>query len=455
MSPSKPPVIPISQPTPIPPISSLLGGKSATLPSTLAVSPTQVEKVETRVVLESSEPSSKPISPQYDPKNNPKLAFGSFPQSSSFTNATVASTEASLAASLSSGSISAAKVKLAPTRTTDRPGWKRPNPSSYVNRNATAAAAPTPPFTSSVKPLQSPFLQSSAPPVKPTSTVTVSPFSQLDSKPKTLTTSKPSTSSPDASKASTPAPLATKPPPPPPASAKPTLSATKPATEPAVKPASKSSSTVSQSDRSPDKKSPSSPTKPAPPPKASTLPSSPDRTSSEKSPTIAPFKGKEGKSSTPTATVRPLISKPVLQNTTPNAASLIAKAPSTGVSQSSILATNLEKESDPFKPPRDKARRAVFSDQIILPSPTSPNTPPIIHQPHPAIEEILGKVITPTWSTQPQAVVQEAQICHIEEKEGSKDSTDSSDKSTLSKLISNVKRTPSVSEKSSSKSKTR
>jgi len=453
-SPSKPPVIPISHPTTNPPISSLRGGKSSTLPATLAVSPTQVEKVETRVVLESSEPSSKPISPQYDPKNNPKLAFGSFPQSSSFTNATVASTEASLAASLSSGSISAAKAKLAPTRTTDRPGWKRPNPSSYINRNATAAAAPTPPFTSNVKPLQSPFLQSSAPPVKPTSTVTVSPFSQLDSKPKTLATSKPSTSSPDASKASTPSPLAAKPPPPPPASAKPTLPASKP--EPAVKPASKPSSTVSQSDRSPDKKSPSSPittTKPAPPPKASTLPSSPDR-SSEKSPTIAPFKGKEGKSSTPTATVRPLISKPVLQNTTPNAASLIAKAPSTGVSQSSILATNLEKESDPFKPPRDKARRAVFSDQIILPSPTSPNTPPIIHQPHPATEETLGKVITPTWSTQPQAVVQEAQICHIEEKEGSKDSTDSSDKSTLSKLISNVKRTPSVSEKSSSKSKT-
>jgi len=446
-SPSKSPVSPISNV----PISSLRGGKSSTLPASLAVSPTQVEKVETRVVLESSEP--KAISPQYDPKNNPKLAFGSFPQSSSFSNATnVASTEASLAASLSSGSISAAKAKLAPTRTTDRPGWKRPtpNPSSYINRNATAAAAPTSqPFTSNVKPLQSPFLQSSAPPVKPTSTVTVSPFSQLDSKPKTLATSV--SSSPDTSKASTPSPLTTKPPPPPPASSKPTLpTATKP--EPALKP----SSMVSQADRSPDKKSPSSPittTKPAPPPKASTLPSSPDR-SSDKSPTIAPFKGKDGKSSTPTATVRPLISKPVLQNTTPNAASLIAKAPSTGVSQSSILATNTEKESDPFKPPKDKARRAVFSDQIILPSPTSPNTPPIIHQPHPATEEALGKVITPTWSTQPQAVVQEVQVCHIDEKEGSKDSTDSSDKSTLSKLISNVKRTPSVSEKSSNKSKT-
>lgn len=144
----------------------------------------------------------------------------------------------------------------------------------------------------------------------------------------------------------------------------------------------------------------------------------------------------------------------MLQTATPNAASLIAKAPSTGVSQSSILATNTEKEADPFKPPKDKARRAVFSDQIILPSPTSPNTPPIIHQPHPSTEEPLGKVITPTWSTQPQAQVQEVQVCHIEEKGGGKDSTDSGDKSTLSKLISNVKRTPSVSEKSSSKSKT-
>ena len=67
---------------------------------------------------------------------------------------------------------------------------------------------------------------------------------------------------------------------------------------------------------------------------------------------------------TPAAPTRPLISKPVLQNTTPNAASQIAKAPSTGVSQSSILATNKEKDTTgPLKP----LRRAVFSDQIILP----------------------------------------------------------------------------------------
>merc|ERR1719367_2311183 len=54
-SPSKSPVSPISNV----PISSLRGGKSSALPATLAVSPTQVEKVETRVVLESSEPSPK------------------------------------------------------------------------------------------------------------------------------------------------------------------------------------------------------------------------------------------------------------------------------------------------------------------------------------------------------------------------------------------------------------
>lgn len=83
-------------------------------------------------------------------------------------------------------------------------------------------------------------------------------------------------------------------------------------------------------------------------------------------------------STTPLAPTRPVISKPVLQNTTPNAACQIAKAPSTGVSQSSILASKKEKDTaGPLKP----LRRAVFSDQIILPSPTSPNKPPIIHQP--------------------------------------------------------------------------
>ena len=424
---------PTKSPTKSPPVptsisfSSLKGGRAATLPTTLAVSPTPVEKVETRVVLESS---TSPVLPQYDPMNNPKLAFGSFPQSSSFSAAQVTSTEASLAASLSSGSISAAKAKLAPTRTADNPGWKRPpNPSSYINRNATAPAASST-LKSSGKPLQSPFLKaSSEEPEKSVSTVTVSPFSQMDSQPK-KSASKPPYSSP----------WSARPPPPPPASAKPTISAPKllsNASEP-----TKSPTTAPETVKPQAPEKPSSPitSKPTPPKKSSTLPSP---SVSEKAPTIAPFKGKDEKSSAPTATVRPLISKPVLQTATPNAASLIAKAPSTGVSQSSILATNIEKEADPFKPPRDKTRRAVFSDQIILPSPTNPNNPPIIHQPHPNTEESVGKVITPTWSTQPQAQVQEVQICHIQEKP--KDTTDTS---TFSKLISNVKRTPSVSEKS-------
>ena len=47
------------------------------------------------------------------------------------------------------------------------------------------------------------------------------------------------------------------------------------------------------------------------------------------------------------APTRPLISKPVLQNTTPNAAFQIVNAPSAGVSLSSILATNNEKDTGP------------------------------------------------------------------------------------------------------------
>merc|ERR1719509_463614 len=115
----------------------------------------------------------------------------------------------------------------------------------------------------------------------------------------------------------------------------------------------------------------------APPVPATTtpppIPAKPELTSAP----IAPFQ-KTSKTSAPTATVRPLISKPIFQNATPNATSVIAKAPSTGISQSSILATNKEKEQDPFKPPKEKGRRAVFCDPITLPSPTSPNNPPII-----------------------------------------------------------------------------
>lgn len=192
----------------------------------------------------------------------------------------------------------------------------------------------------------------------------------------------------------------------------------------------------------------------------------------------------------PTATVKPLISRPVLQAATPNAASLIARAPSTGISQSSILAHKGEgrggTETDPFKPPREKGRRAVFCDPITLPSPTSPNTPPIIHQPpHGASSDVtsaaaaggpaVGRLITPTWSTQPLPTAATAQVCRINssntspEKEkaapavvvvradeklaalsevpatGKEPSSSSS--SSFSKLISNVKRTPSLSDR--------
>ena len=74
---------------------------------------------------------------------------------------------------------------------------------------------------------------------------------------------------------------------------------------------------------------------------------------------------------------RPKISKPILQVATPCATSQIAKSPCTGVSQSSILAGTKEKASNTSKP----LRRAVFRDQINLPSPDSPKKPPIIHQP--------------------------------------------------------------------------
>ena len=77
---------------------------------------------------------------------------------------------------------------------------------------------------------------------------------------------------------------------------------------------------------------------------------------------------------------RPKISKPILQVATPSASSQITKSPCTGASQSSILASTKEKASNTSKP----LRRAVFRDQIILPSPDSPKKPPIIHQPSPS-----------------------------------------------------------------------
>merc|ERR1719412_2760771 len=74
-------------------------------------------------------------------------------------------------------------------------------------------------------------------------------------------------------------------------------------------------------------------------------------------------------------TSRPLISRPILQTATPCAASLIERAPSTGVSQSSILGGSNRVGK------HDKASRGVvFCEPLTLPSPTNPNHPPIIHQ---------------------------------------------------------------------------
>ena len=66
----------------------------------------------------------------------------------------------------------------------------------------------------------------------------------------------------------------------------------------------------------------------------------------------------------------------------------------------------------------------------------------------------MGKIITPTWSTQPTAVAGQATVCRIDDNKTSASDTareklspepSVADKSGLSKLISNVKRTPSVS----------
>ena len=148
------------------------------------------------------------------------------------------------------------------------------------------------------------------------------------------------------------------------------------------------------------------------------------------------------KASSPTISSKPTISRPIFQAATPNATSLIAKAPSTGVSQSSILSG---KEADPMKPPREKGRRAVFCDPITLPSPTSPNAPPIIHQPNlpPSTDATVGKIITPTWSVQSTPAAEQAQVCHLAGKP-EPDKAEEKEKSSFTKLISSVKRTPSM-----------
>ncbi len=136
----------------------------------------------------------------------------------------------------------------------------------------------------------------------------------------------------------------------------------------------------------------------------------------------------------PTQRPRPEISKPVLQTATDSAASLIEKAPSTGVSQSSILATAKERRAAAG----GGHRGVVFCDPLTLPSPTNPNNPPIIHQPHltghlpvsksptsaPAANTSTTSkaapvsIVTPTWTKEPKALTSDAVICHIDEEEG-------------------------------------
>lgn len=130
--------------------------------------------------------------------------------------------------------------------------------------------------------------------------------------------------------------------------------------------------------------------------------------------------------STP-ASLRPEIGKPVLQTATSSAQSLISRAPSTGISQSSILA-----KADR----RDRSSKGVvFCDPITLPSPTNPNNPPIIHQPTMTSSMIVSmssprpsptvastpknqmSIITPTWTTEPTPLTSDAVICHIDESE--------------------------------------
>ena len=145
---------------------------------------------------------------------------------------------------------------------------------------------------------------------------------------------------------------------------------------------------------------------------------------------------------------RPEISRPVLQTATPSASALIDRAPSTGISQTSILSTRPERPER-----RDKSSRGVvFSDQLTLPSPTNPYNPPIIHQPSsiassnqstpeaealavavtsasqiqqavaaPPIQKATATaatVFTPTWSTEPKPLSSDAVLCHIDGVEG-------------------------------------
>ena len=196
--------------------------------------------------------------------------------------------------------------------------------------------------------------------------------------------------------------------------------------------------------------------------KTSTLPSP---TSSSSASTRKGF-GMSKSSTLPIVPSRPVISKPVLQMATPDAASLISKSHSTGVSQSSIIKGDhkisiggsgtdgvSEASAKETKEAKRTSRGVVFCDPLTLPSPTNPNNPPIIHiQPKPtaptvttppkptpppttttsvtsapattsaampsskpieAKAVIVSSVITPTWST--EAVTSTAVLCHIDD----------------------------------------
>merc|ERR1712106_368523 len=129
--------------------------------------------------------ASPPSQVMTDFRNNPKLAF---PHSSGFSSQAKKKFETSIPGSTSASSITTSRQAPAVPKTYE-PSWKKPsNPTSYINRNATAANEPIPsPFTSNVQPLQSPFFKktttttSSFSRPSTVNTVTVSPFSQTSS----------------------------------------------------------------------------------------------------------------------------------------------------------------------------------------------------------------------------------------------------------------------------------
>lgn len=119
-----------------------------------------------------------------------------------------------------------------------------------------------------------------------------------------------------------------------------------------------------------------------------------------------------------------MISRPILQTATPCAASLIERAPSTGVSQSSILGG-----SNKVGKPDKASRGVVFCEPLTLPSPTNPNHPPIIHQqgitsnlPTPTQSSVTTVSASQKVSSQPSDVPIQKSIASISEK-GSENTT--------------------------------